>query len=85
MAKKKTDKIDFESAIKELETLVEQMEQGDITLEQSLENFERGIELTRACQKALQEAEQKVQILTQKQGEETIEDFPTESITSENE
>ena len=79
MPKKKSDKVDFESAIKELETLVEQMEQGDITLEQSLENFERGIELTRACQKALQEAEQKVQILTQKQGEETVEDFQTEN------
>jgi exodeoxyribonuclease VII small subunit len=73
--KKKAVKINFESAIQELENLVEQMEQGDITLEQSLENFERGIELTRACQKALQEAEQKVQILTQKQGEETVEDF----------
>ena len=80
MPKKKTDKIDFEAAIKELENLVEQMEQGDITLEQSLENFERGIELTRACQNALQEAEQKVQILTQKQGaEEIVEDFPPET------
>jgi exodeoxyribonuclease VII small subunit len=83
--KKKSDKIDFESAIKELETLVEQMEQGDITLEQSLENFERGIELTRTCQKALQEAEQKVQILTQKQGEETVEDFHSESIAPDRE
>jgi exodeoxyribonuclease VII small subunit len=77
--KKKTDKIDFESALKELETLVEQMEQGDISLEQSLENFERGIVLTRACQKALQEAEQKVQILTQKQGEDTVEEFHGET------
>jgi len=83
--KKKTDKIDFESAIKELETLVEQMEQGDITLEQSLENFERGIELTRACQKALQEAEQKVQILTQKQGEETVEEFRDDTIAQQSE
>ena len=84
MPKKKTDKINFESAIKELETLVEQMEQGDITLEKSLENFERGIELTRACQKALQEAEQKVQILTQKQGEEILEEFHTDAAQSEN-
>ena len=83
MPKKKTDKINFESAIKELENLVEQMEQGDTTLEQSLENFERGIELTRACQKALQEAEQKVQILTQKQGEETLEDFQAKSADAE--
>jgi exodeoxyribonuclease VII small subunit len=82
--KKKTDKINFESAIKELESLVEQMEQGDITLEQSLENFERGVELTRACQKALQEAEQKVQILTQKQGEETVEDFHSETANEVN-
>ena len=82
MPKKKTDKINFESAIKELEGLVEQMEQGDITLEQSLENFERGIELSRACQKALQEAEQKVQILTQKQGEETAENFHAETESS---
>ena len=83
MPKKKTDKIDFESAIKELERLVEQMEQGDITLEQSLANFERGIELSRTCQKALQEAEQKVQILTQKQGEDTVEDFHVESTDTE--
>jgi len=83
VAKKKTDKIDFESAIKELEGLVAQMEQGDITLEKSLENFERGIELSRACQKALQEAEQKVQILTQKQGEDTVEDFHVESAQAE--
>ena len=83
MPKKKTAKINFEAAIKELEGLVEQMEQGEITLEQSLENFERGIELTRACQKALQEAEQKVQILTQKQGEETVENFSGESIPAE--
>lgn len=83
VSKKKTTKIDFESAIKELENLVEQMEQGDITLEQSLENFERGIELTRACQKALQEAEQKVQILTQKQDQETVEDFNSPAHQSE--
>ena len=58
------DKIDFEKALKELEELVERMEQGDLSLEQSLKDFERGVALTRACQQALQEAEQKVQILT---------------------
>lgn len=85
MVKKKSDKVDFESAISELESLVEQMEQGDITLEQSLKNFERGIELTRSCQKALQEAEQKVQILTQKQDQESVEDFLTEPNHTETE
>lgn len=85
VAKKKSEKLDFESALKELEGLVEQMEQGDISLEQSLENFERGIELTRSCQTALQEAEQKVQILTQQHGEETVEDLQDSALSeSEN-
>ena len=65
MAKKKPP-IDFESALKELESLVEKMEQGDIRLEDSLQLFERGVELTRHCQQALREAEQKVQILLEK-------------------
>lgn len=65
MAKKKSS-VDFESALKELESLVEKMERGDIRLEESLQYFERGIELTRHCQLALQEAEQKVQILLEK-------------------
>jgi len=63
--------IDFEASLKELEALVERMEQGELSLEQSLKDFERGVALTRTCQQALQEAEQKVQILMQKdeQGE----------------
>jgi exodeoxyribonuclease VII small subunit len=54
----------FEDAIAELESLVDKLEQGDLTLEHSLAAFERGINLTRTCQKALDEAEQKVRILT---------------------
>lgn len=74
MAKKSASpkgNIDFEASLKELEELVERMEQGDLSLEQSLKDFERGVALTRSCQQALQEAEQKVQILMQKdeQGE----------------
>ncbi|WP_455208476.1 exodeoxyribonuclease VII small subunit [Kaarinaea lacus] len=73
MAKKTRKSTDFESAIVELESLVEEMEQGDISLEESLKKFERGIELTRTCQQALQEAEQKVQMLIEKkQGDEII-------------
>lgn len=60
---KKADKFDFEKALQELEKLVEKMEQGDMGLEESLQYFERGVALTRSCQKALGEAEQKVQIL----------------------
>ena len=68
---------DFEKSIEELEQLVGKMEQGDLTLEQSLKEFERGVELTRHCQKALQEAEQKVEILLQKSADAGLEPFST--------
>lgn len=54
----------FEQALSELESLVETLEQGDLSLEESLNSFERGVALTRTCQLALKEAEQKVQILS---------------------
>lgn len=63
MAKKRSEPADFEAALKELEGLVEKMEQGDLTLEASLAAFERGIQLTRTCQEALAQAEQKVEQL----------------------
>jgi len=53
----------FEDALKELEDLVDTLEKGELTLEQSLAAFERGIKLTRTCQTTLDEAEQKVRIL----------------------
>jgi exodeoxyribonuclease VII small subunit len=54
---------DFERMLKELETLVARLEQGELTLDESLRQFERGIELTRRCEQALKAAEQKVEIL----------------------
>ena len=63
MSEKKPE-IDFEKALTELEQLVETMEKGELTMEESLKQFERGVGLTRACQQALAEAEQKVRILT---------------------
>ncbi len=69
MVKKKTKTFDFETSLEELEALVERMEQGETSLEGSLEDFERGIALTRSCQSALQGAEQKVQILLNKDAE----------------
>jgi exodeoxyribonuclease VII small subunit len=54
----------FEERLAELEALVDTLERGDLTLEQSLAAFERGVVLTRTCQKALDAAEQKVRILT---------------------
>ena len=66
---------DFETAMRDLEELVERLEHGDLPLEESLAAFERGVMLTRACQSALKEAEQKVEILLKKAGEPVIEDF----------
>ena len=56
----------FESAMEQLETLVSRMESGDLSLEESLKAFERGVHLTRFCQDQLQKAELKVQELSSK-------------------
>ena len=69
----------FEQALLELEQLVEQLEQGDMKLEESLKSFERGVKLTRTCQQALKEAEQKVQILLKQNGETTLTPYNDES------
>ncbi len=53
----------FESSLKELEKIVEQLEAGDLPLERSLELFEQGVKLSRDCQKRLDEAERKVELL----------------------
>jgi len=81
MAAQKTPKDappDFELAMRDLEELVERLEQGDLPLEESLAAFERGVMLTRACQTALKEAEQKVEILLKKAGEPAVEAFAPE-------
>jgi len=69
MATKKSTTFNFETALTELNELVEKMEHGGISLEESLKNFERGIALTRQCQQALKDAEQKVNILLEKNNE----------------
>jgi len=75
LPRKKSTSPDFEQSLNELETLVEQMEQGDTSLEQSLELFERGIKLTRSCQESLKKAEQRVQQLVEKNGDSVLEAF----------
>jgi len=60
-----TEPPQFERALAELEGLVDRLEGEDLTLEESLAVFERGIGLTRACQQALDAAEQRVRILTE--------------------
>ena len=53
----------FEKSLKDLESLVEKLEKGDMPLEKALKAFEDGVALTRQCQTALKEAEQKVEVL----------------------
>lgn len=61
---KATELAEFETSLDELELLVGQMESGDLSLEESLQAFERGVALTRSCQQALKTAELRVQALT---------------------
>jgi len=77
---RKTQKFNFEASIVELEKLVEKMEAGEFSLEESLKQFETGIALARACQKSLREAEQKVlQLTSNANGQQTSAPFePTE-------
>ena len=63
MASKKPENMTFEAALEELDTLVDQLENGDLALEDALKKFERGIALARAGQSKLSQAEQRVSIL----------------------
>lgn len=74
-------KLNYEASVTELESLVNRLEQGDISLEESLKLYESGVLLTRDCQDALQAAEQKVQVLMQQSGQSSLVDF--DSNTSE--
>jgi exodeoxyribonuclease VII small subunit len=66
--------VDFEQKLNQLESLVNDMEQGSLTLENSLKAFEEGIKITRECQQALKEAELRVDMLTRDS------DSPTEFV-----
>ncbi len=65
----KKKSVDFEQSLSELEALVGKMEQGELSLEESLKAFESGIQLTRDCQERLSAAEQQVQVLMEQQGQ----------------
>lgn len=66
---RKRKAVDFERSLEELEKLVERMEEGELSLEDSLAHYERGIRLGRSCERALDEAEQRIQVLTEKDGQ----------------
>ena len=77
MAKKAS--IDLEKSLENLEAIVEELESGDLPLEKAMQKFEEGVKLTRSCQSALRDAEQKVEILLKSAGrEESLEEFDLE-------
>ena len=84
MARKATTKaINFEKSLKQLETLVDKLEKGDISLEDSLKTFEQGVKLTRECQQALQSAEQKISLLSKEDKEWVEKDLNSDDTDGE--
>lgn len=77
MARSK-NKVNFEKSLSALEAIVHKLEDGELSLEASLNAFEEGVKLTRECQGALSEAEQRVQQLVNRNGESLLEDFTTD-------
>jgi exodeoxyribonuclease VII small subunit len=75
VSSKKSKAPDFEQALGELEAVVERLEHGELPLEEALRQFERGIELARSCETSLRQAEQKVEILLQKNPDASPEPF----------
>jgi len=70
--------LSFESALEQLESVVKQLESGDLPLEKSLELFERGMKLSDTCRKQLEDAESRVEILLKKNGKVQAEPFNPE-------
>jgi exodeoxyribonuclease VII small subunit len=79
MSKKQAESAQFEDNIRELTEIVRQLEQGELSLEQALAFFERGVVLSRLSQQQLQAAEQKVQLLLQQAQGEQLVPFQTDS------
>ena len=75
MAQKKTKIFDFEANMQELAEIVEKIEGGELSLEDAMQEFEKGVKLTKNCHVALQTAEQKVKILLEQAGNYTLEEF----------
>ncbi|HCG6132744.1 TPA: exodeoxyribonuclease VII small subunit [Vibrio parahaemolyticus] len=79
MAVKKPENMTFEATIEELDSLVDQLENGDLALDDALRKFERGIDLARAGQTKLSDAEQRVSILLSEDDEAPLSDFKPDS------
>ena len=79
MAEQDPAKPDFEAALSELEALVRKLESGDLPLDESLDEFKRGVELTRHCQSVLDKAQLSVEQLLNPDDESSAEPFEPES------
>lgn len=75
MTKKSIKTFDFEAKMQQLADIVENIEGGELSLEEAMEQFEKGIKLTKECHQALQTAEQKVKILLEQAGNYRLEEF----------
>ena len=81
---KATEPKNFETSLEELERIVRELERGDLPLEKSLELFEQGVKLSRACQERLNEAERRIEILTRdNQGRANVSAFEPEGESDE--
>ncbi len=74
-AMSETKSLNLEKALSDLEKLVDELESGELPLEKAMKKFEQGIELTRNCQTALKDAEQRVEILLKSAGGEELDEF----------
>lgn len=70
--------IKFEDVMQELEAITAKLEKGDLSLDESVSNFEEGMKLAKKCNNILEEAEKKIKVLVQKDGKLEEEDFITE-------
>ncbi len=73
--KKKKQEISFEEGLRELESIVEKLERGDLSLEESYDLFERGIKIVRFCQAKLEEIEKKVELLVKENTEVSLQEY----------
>ena len=86
MAEQEPQPGSFEVSLEALEEIVRQLEQGDLSLERSLELFEQGIRLSRECQERLNQAERRIEILTRdQQGRLTITELPDQAVRDQGE
>ena len=83
MAKKKVENLSFEESLNELDSIVQSLEQGELSLESSMALFERGLNLSQVSQSKLQDAEQKIKILLEKNGQAELSDFAISSNDSQ--